>query len=412
MSLLWLEGPVETQSITNWITLEGRSAYEHALKSLAKLQILPNSKEQILLQASFKSGLRNGLTGSGQVASFGALVEPDNDMGTLPTEMLDNYAVERWDTILHFMVTSGTEQASARPSEGVLYLLEHSGLMSNEHGRRIITSAGFQFLLQSPHAQLWEFILSYLRMMAEREDMDMVDILGFFFMLSMTQPGQHYSTHTLSPTQLIMVSDLRDFGLVYFPSDTTTSFQPTRFATTLTSYTSSFSDHDLTIENGADLSQEFVVLETNYHVYAYTNNPLQIAVLNLFVSFKARFPNMIMGSLTRDSVKKALVNGITADQILSYLVTHAHPQMRKNNPIIPVTVQDQIRLWELERHRVKGQDGYLYKEFASMNDYEVVVQYARELGVVLWENASRRMFFADAAGRVHIRSYIERRTAL
>jgi transcription initiation factor TFIIH subunit 4 len=46
-----------------------------------------------------------------------------------------------------------------------------------------------------------------------------------------------------------------------------------------------------------------------------------------------------------------------------------------------------------------------------MNDYEVVVQYARELGVVLWENAGKRMFFADAEGRVPIRNFIERRTA-
>jgi hypothetical protein len=27
------------------------------------------------------------------------------------------------------------------------------------------------------------------------------------------------------------------------------------------------------------------------------------------------------------------------------------------NPIIPVTVQDQIRLWEMEKHRVKSEEG-------------------------------------------------------
>lgn len=46
-----------------------------------------------------------------------------------------------------------------------------------------------------------------------------------------------------------------------------------------------------------------------------SGNPLQIAVLNLFVAFKARFPNLIVGILTRESVKKALTNGITADQV-------------------------------------------------------------------------------------------------
>ena len=33
------------------------------------------------------------------------------------------------------MVTSGSDQASARPSEGVLYQLEKSGLMTNEYVR-------------------------------------------------------------------------------------------------------------------------------------------------------------------------------------------------------------------------------------------------------------------------------------
>jgi transcription initiation factor TFIIH subunit 4 len=89
----------------------------------------------------------------------------------------------------------------------------------------------------------------------------------------------------------------------------------------------------------------------------YKDNPLQTAVLNLFVSLKYRFPNLVVGSITRDSVKKALMNGIKADQvtyrdfvscfrltlivnrqIISYLITHAHPQMRKNvRPIVSST---------------------------------------------------------------------------
>lgn len=52
-----------------------------------------------------------------------------------------------------------------------------------------------------------------------------------------------------------------------------------------------------------------------------TDNPLQIAVLNLFVTLKSRFPNLVIGSITRDSVKKALANGITADQV-SMVVSH------------------------------------------------------------------------------------------
>jgi transcription initiation factor TFIIH subunit 4 len=88
-----------------------------------------------------------------------------------------------------------------------------------------------------------------------------------------------------------------------------------------------------TSTGGSSGPQEgFIILETNYRVYAYTgipicvmslkifsyphlDNPLQIAVLGLFVSLNYRFPNLVVGSITRESVKEALSSGISADQV-------------------------------------------------------------------------------------------------
>lgn len=44
-------------------------------------------------------------------------------------------------------------------------------------------------------------------------------------------------------------------------------------------------------------------------------NILQISVLNLFVQFKARFPNMVVGEITRRKMRGALEKGISADQV-------------------------------------------------------------------------------------------------
>ena len=55
--------------------------------------------------------------------------------------------------------------------------------------------------------------------------------------------------------------------------------------------------------------------------------------------------------------------------------------------------------------------GYLYTEFASQADYEYVLEYAKKLGVVLWENSSRRCFFGTTDGHHNIRGFIERRSA-
>ncbi|EJF64723.1 transcription factor Tfb2 [Dichomitus squalens LYAD-421 SS1] len=437
MNLLWLETPIPGATMAAWVTREGKRPYQEALSTLQSLHILPQQSTRPgppqpvkhNLNPTFKASLRQAITGGGTSGSFGILAENDDKHPPPDIEALDAFALERWETILYYMVSSGTGQFPAKPSQGVLYLLQRSGLMATVHGATLqITSAGFQFLLHPPHEQLWELLLQYLQMAEERQ-MDLVEVLSFLLMLSTTELGkvgvhtiqfiaqvtqaiphaQSYSTENLSATQKAMLEDLRDYGLIRQRTATSRKFSPTRLATTLTSSSPPLPTSAGT-GDGSHV-QGFIVLETNYRLYAYTDNPLQIAVLNLFVTLKYRFPNLVVGQITRDSVKKALANGITADQIISYLITHAHPQMRKNKPLLPVTVQDQIRLWELERNRVKSQEGYLYTAFASHADYEWVLDYAKKLGVVLWENPSKRCFFGSVEGHMNIRGYIERRSA-
>ncbi|KIK58083.1 hypothetical protein GYMLUDRAFT_228371 [Collybiopsis luxurians FD-317 M1] len=407
MNLLWLDSAISLSTMGAWIVQEKKKMYDEALDMLSRLHILHVQAGKLSLNATFKASLRHAITGGGTTGSFGVPAERDEKRPPMGIEGLDGYALERWETILHFMVSSGTGQNPTRPSQGVLYLLQRSGLMSNNHGSvPQITSTGFQFLLHPPHAQLWDLLLQYLHMAEERQ-MDLVEVLTFFFMLSTMELGKEYLTENLSQTQKAMLDDLRDYGLIWQRKASSRRFSPTRLATTLTS-----SSPSLPTSVGASSSQQgFIVLETNYRVYAYTDNPLQTAVLNLFVSLKYRFPNLVVGSITRDSVRRALNNGISAEQIISYLVTHAHPQMRKFNPLIPVTVQDQIRLWELEKERLKSEEGYLYTAFASQADYEFVLNYAKQLDVVLWENTAKRCFFGSIEGHSNIRNFIERRTS-
>lgn len=44
-------------------------------------------------------------------------------------------------------------------------------------------------------------------------------------------------------------------------------------------------------------------------------NELEIAILNLFVDIRVRYPNLIVGKLERDTVKRAMEEGITASQV-------------------------------------------------------------------------------------------------
>ncbi|EJD54387.1 transcription factor Tfb2 [Auricularia subglabra TFB-10046 SS5] len=418
MTLLWLDNNIENATLTPWVTRDGLEIYKASVMELCKLHIVPatSSTPNLLpttldLNGVFKANLRLALVGGGDHNSFGKPVKRSAELPPVTVSALDAYAVERWETILHFMVSSGTDQSPATPSGAVCNLLRKSGLMIRLDPRSDssmkITSRGFQFLLSSPHAQLWELLLHYLEL-AEERGLGLMEVVSFLFMLSTMELGQEYSTDNLTKDQATVLGELLDYGLIYQRAlpGMSKRFFPTRLATTLMS---SLPELPRTAGVASATSGGFIILETNYRLYAYTDNPLQIAVLNLFVSFKSRFPNLVVGMVTRDSVKKALANGITAEQIITYLSAHAHPQMRKNNPLLPVTVQDQVRLWELEKNRVKAEEGFLYMDFTSQADFELVLDYARKLGVVIWENGRQRMFFGKADGHNNIRTFIERR---
>ena len=233
--------------------------------------------------------------------------------------------------------------------------------------------------------------------------MDSVDVLSFLFMLGSLELGQPYSKATLTPTQTQMLLDLGDFGIILQPTPTSSSFYPTRLATTLTSDAGAlrsstladFSSSSSLSSTSGDGSKGFIVIETNYRIYAYTSSQLQIAILQLFARLSTRYPNMIAGKITRESIRKAVSMGITSQQIISFLSTHAHPQMLKKSPtmILPPTVVDQIRLWQIEGERMKATTGFLFKEFGSLQEFEGPCKYAEEIGVLVWKSEPKRMFF-------------------
>ena len=180
---------------------------------------------------------------------------------------------------------------------------------------------------------------------------------------------------------LEFIQELREMGLVYQRKRKDGRFYPTRLIVGLfESIRHNLLGDNLNHSHNADRFKRrgFIVVETNYRLYAYTDSPLQIALLTLFTELEYRFPNFIVGMITRDSVRLAFKNGITAKQITHYLTMHAHSQMmnRDRNTIIPATVIDQIFLWEQERNRLAFCEGVLYSQFNSFADFETMQKFA------------------------------------
>ena len=437
MAMLYISHPLPVADLEAWVRPEHRR-YEKeprqnnrseadsrifsrerdiAISALERYHVIgtvanPGKPRAYKLTNTFATSLRLALTGGGNHKSFGV---PRNDKRErhVSIETLDDFARKQWEGVLSYMVGStGINLSNERIklSEGVTALLKGGELIATR-GRQVeITQAGFAFLLEDVNAQVWAILMLYLKFSEavslkpcpevvlkfsmKQLKMDQVDVLSFFFMLGSLELGQSYSKATLTPTQTQMLHDLGDYGLVFELYDSSL-FYPTRLATTLTSDAGALRSSISTISSAtADNSTNgFVVVETNYRIYAYTSSPLQIAILQLFTRLSTRYPNMISGKITRESIRRAVGMGITAEQIITFLNAHAHPEMRKDNPVLPPTVVDQIRLWQIEGERMKTTPGLLFKEFSTKAEYEDACRYADEVGVLEWRNDARWVFF-------------------
>ncbi|BDD54948.1 hypothetical protein MAP00_000514 [Monascus purpureus] len=418
MALLYLKDPLPAADLEAWAKPDSKKERDSALSILGRLHILSNSTtpenvRAYVLTNPFASSLRQALTGTDQTQSFGILAHiPEHAAMTVSD--LDEYARRQWEGVLGYMVGTsglGIQRDVVNLSKGVKQLLQFGHLVEIRDRRVEITQDGFAFVLQDVNTQVWHILILYVES-AEAIGMDSVEVLSFIFLLSSLELGKCYEKKHLTSNQLRTLTDLADFGIVYQESPDTTHFYPTRLATTLTSDSSAINNPisgALAGPTGAGSRKPgsgFIIVETNYRLYAYTSSPLQISLIALFTTLKYRFPNLITGKITRQSVRRAIEMGITADQIISYLSTHAHPQMRKHNTskstsnitgippsILPPTVIDQIRLWQLERDRVKATPGFLFKDFVSLAEYEAPCRYAEEIGVLVWKSDRKRMFF-------------------
>ncbi|KAL8381597.1 hypothetical protein RB595_005739 [Gaeumannomyces hyphopodioides] len=440
MALLYMPKPLSLADLDTWAKPDARKQKDHALAILRVLHIVlitaPSREkpQEVSLTPNFKKSLRLALEGGGSSHNtFGvpsSLPVPPN----VDIPFLDKFARTRWDAILHYVVNSveGDEFAQ-RPSkrlhsggsklqDTVKELLVAGGLVERRGGSISISKTGFTFLLQESNAQVWTLLLQWLEAVnaAGGDHSAMaVDMLSFLFMLGTLELGQAYDTEELSEQRRNMLPSLVDFGLVYIPPGNTSQYFPTRLATTLTSGSSALRSASSALAAATaegpnasgggqgEATKGSIIIETNYRLYAYTSTPLQIAILGLFAELRFRFAGMVTGRLDRESIKRAISYGITADQVIEYLAAHAHEQMHRTatlrkKPVLPPTVVDQIRLWQLETERMKIMRGFLFRDFDSQAEYDDLAKYADEIGVLLWRSDARQLFFASKVDQLSV----------
>jgi transcription initiation factor TFIIH subunit 4 len=433
--------PGEDCEVTDSYSYREKDKAVAILRGLHVVQItVPSNQkpQEMQLTTNFKNSLRMALEGRGNHKSFGVPsllpIPPETDI-----KFLDNYAGGKWEGILHYVVNSvgrAVVHDSNGPKGSVKDFLLAGRLIERRAGTSgiSITKAGFTFLLQDINTQVWTLLLLWLEgndVAATETGLDTVDMLSFLFMLASLELGKAYDTNSLTEQRKNMLPALVDFGLIYIPNHKPQQYFPTRLATSLTSNTSSLRSVSETMAVATAAARRFtngtaspapgpttaatqaaatnngsIIIETNFRMYAYTSSPLQIAILALFSRLGTRFPDMVSGRLTRRSMRKAIVeHGITADQIIGYLSAHAHERMRRharenNVPVLPPTVVDQIRLWQIESERMQTSEGFLFMEFSGPEEYEAVAGFAEQIGVLVWRNDGKGRFFASKVEQI------------
>jgi len=400
---LYVEQAVPQAVVATWVSKAHINEHSQAVDALNLLWIwndspMPGGLPGWILNPKFRHNLKVALLGGGKGWTNSQHLDQDNKPRTIKD--LDTYALGRWEALLHYLAEKAQKDDSV--SRDTILTLTHAGLMEREGDNPpSITNEGFQFLLLDTASQVWYFLVKYLETVEER-GIKLSECLAFLFSLSFGTLGKDYSTEGFDDSMQQFMQHLREFGLLYQRTRKAGRFYPTKLALNLVSR-----NRRVTLDTEKHKTG-FVVVETNYRLYAYSDSDLQLALVGMFTDFLFRFPNLVVGVITRDSVRQALRSGITAEQIITFLTMHAHQKMQASGSTsngVPPSIVDQIRLWEMERNRLTYNESVLYNQFLSQRDYEVVRDYAQEIGVLALSSDQKRTIVVTKNGHDDVKRF-------
>ena len=292
-----------------------------------------------------------------------------------------------------------------------------------------VSEGGFQFLLMDTYSQLWTLLREYISSAERTSSTELASVISFLLQLGLQGQQQCMQLKALGELEQTIASQVAQLGLlkpflcgepaggggsrIFLHRPTLSSDHgalrpgaggevwlcPTRLAAIMAGGQGG---------RAAAAEDGFIIIETNYRVYAYTTSPVQQSILRLFVRCEVLLPNLFVGSITRDSVTGALDSGIGAEQIIAYFRQHAHPRVAGNVPIVPSVVSDQIRLWQRELQRLTRAKGVMYSNFETPALYRKTLDFARSVGADLLHDDAERWLVGRTEAHDQLKAEIRR----
>ncbi|PHT90513.1 hypothetical protein T459_05626 [Capsicum annuum] len=392
LQLLYIDKPISAKTMEEWVLPDGFSKHKVAIDRLIQLRVMTETYDRkkeatYQLNPKFQFNLQKHIVHGGVLPREPM---PSNITVRLPSlEELEAYAAEQWECFLLHLISSSEAGKTTNMSSSMMKIFQR-GLLSQRDDREPsrLTESGFQFLLMDTNAQLWYIIREYITN-AEERGVDSADLIAFLLELSFHVTGKAYNINTLTDLQRSIIRDLSDLGLVKLQQGRKEGwFIPTKLATNLS----------ISLADTTSRKQGFIVIETNFRLYAYSTSKLHCEILRLFARVEYQLPNLIVGAINKESfhVLSAVVIWMCGLQIISFLQQNAHPRVAERIPSVPENVTDQIRLWESDLNRVEMMPAHLYDEFPSKDVFEAACDFAREYGAFLWEDSKRMRLIVKA----------------
>ena len=254
--------------------------------------------------------------------------------------------VAQWEGVLRLLLGQGAEAGAKESKAHQVHrrILVAGGFL--EASTHQMTSEGFQLLVQPLEVQVWRVLQVWLALQLEAlskarrpsEATEAEAVKSRFLLLVLSFP-YHVEGKWYPATCASQLVQLPHFGVVVY-NETKSEYKVTALGRSLATVRRREGVSSLTTDG-------CLIVETNNRVYAYTTDEFKVGMLKLFATVELQTEGMTVAKLTRESLTFAFEKNISADQVIDYLRSNAHPAM----DTLPSTVVDMLRSWESELKR-------------------------------------------------------------
>ncbi|XP_073106070.1 general transcription and DNA repair factor IIH subunit TFB2-like isoform X6 [Elaeis guineensis] len=324
LQMLFVDSPVTAKSMEEWLLADGYSKHKVSIDRLLQLRVFLEVNDRkketsYKMNTKFQSNMQKYLVFGGTLPREPMPLSVTVRLPTL--EDLEAYALEQWECFLLQLINSAQAERLTSFSSSLMRVFQRGLLSARENEAPKLTENGFQFLLMDTNAQLWYIIREYISSSEDR-GVDPTDLICFLLELSFHTLGEAYNLNTLTDVQKHAIKDLADLGLVKLQQGRKESwFIPTKLATNLS----------VSLSDSSSRKEGFVVVETNFRMYAYSSSKLHCEILRLFSRLFLSFSRMfILGSQQRHqqsqrtSQIRCFFTNVSSFQVASFIVVDKH----------------------------------------------------------------------------------------